>query len=62
VSSSIPAGLCARCAFQRLVGTQRGPTYSLCTRSTDEPDRYPRYPPLPVQACAGYQPRPLSER
>jgi hypothetical protein len=49
-------GLCDSCAHQQLVPNTRGSVFSLCLRSrTDE--RYPRYPPVPVAACAGYEPR-----
>ena len=50
-----PAGLCDSCRHQRLVHTTRGSTFSLCLRSKTEPDRYPRYPRLPVATCAGYE-------
>jgi len=30
--------------------------FSLCRRSRDEPERFPRYPRLPVTECPGYQP------
>ncbi|HEY3020692.1 MAG TPA: hypothetical protein VGJ32_10885 [Solirubrobacteraceae bacterium] len=53
----IPAGLCDSCRHQRLVRTTRGSTFSLCERSKTEPDRFPRYPRLPVVECAGHEPR-----
>ena len=55
----IPAhpGLCDRCAHQQLVHTTRGSTFSLCLRHRTEPERYAKYPPLPVTACTGYEPR-----
>ncbi len=56
----VSAGLCDRCAHQRLVPTSRGAVYSLCERSRAEPASFPRYPSLPVLECAGYEP--LSER
>jgi hypothetical protein len=49
------AGLCNHCAHQKIVRTTRGSAFSLCRRSTDEPERFPRYPRLPVQACAGFE-------
>lgn len=50
------AGLCNTCAHQRVVVSARGSAFSLCRRSaTDE--RFPKYPPLPVVACGGYEPR-----
>ena len=51
-----PAGLCNQCAHQRVVTTARGPVYSLCERSRLEPDRYARYPRLPVHQCPGFEP------
>ena len=51
-----PAGLCDSCRYQQLVPNTRGSVFSLCRRSrTDE--RFPRYPRLPVTACAGYERR-----
>jgi hypothetical protein len=49
------AGLCDSCVHQRLVKNTRGSTFSLCRRSKDEPDKYPRYPRVPVTACPGYE-------
>ena len=49
------AGLCNDCAFQQLVRTTRGSVFSLCRRSRDEPERWPRYPRLPVLKCAGFE-------
>ena len=50
------AGLCDTCRHQRLVPNTRGSTFSLCERSRDD-SSYPRYPRLPVLACAGFQER-----
>jgi hypothetical protein len=55
--TAVPAGLCDTCAHQKLVDTTRGTTYSMCLRHRSEPERYPKYPPLPVRACAGHEPR-----
>ena len=51
-----PTGLCATCAFQRVVGNTRGSTFSLCERSRADP-AFPKYPRLPVLACPGHEPR-----
>jgi hypothetical protein len=51
------AGLCETCAHQRLIRNTRGSEFSLCERSKEEPDRFPRYPRLPVLECAGYEER-----
>jgi hypothetical protein len=50
----VPAGLCDSCAHQKLVRTGRGSTFSMCLRHRTEPERYPKYPQLPVRSCAGY--------
>jgi hypothetical protein len=49
------AGLCDTCVHQRVVKNTRGSTFSLCQRSKTEPERYPRYPRLPVTQCPGYE-------
>jgi hypothetical protein len=50
------AGLCDHCRHQRLVHNTRGSTFSLCERSRSDPG-FPRYPPLPVVDCRGYESR-----
>jgi hypothetical protein len=47
-------GLCDSCEHQKLVRNTRGSVFSMCLRHRTEPERYPKYPRLPVQACAGY--------
>ncbi len=49
------AGLCARCRHLRRIQSQRGSTFYLCRRAATDP-RYPKYPPLPVLSCPGYEP------
>ena len=51
-----PAGLCDSCRHQRLVPNTRGSVFSLCERARTEPDRFRRYPPLPVLRCPGFEP------
>jgi hypothetical protein len=51
-----PAGLCDGCAHVQIVQSSRGSTFYLCRLSFADP-RFPRYPPLPVLACGGFQPR-----
>jgi hypothetical protein len=51
-----PAGLCESCAHRHLVRNTRGSVFSLCLLSRSD-GRFPRYPRLPVTACAGHQPR-----
>jgi hypothetical protein len=55
-------GLCASCVHQRVVRNTRGSEFSLCERSRDEPERYPRYPRLPVARCPGYEERASASR
>jgi hypothetical protein len=52
-----PAGLCNSCQHQQIVRTTRGSVFSLCRRSRTEPERFPRYPRLPVERCVGYERR-----
>lgn len=49
------AGLCDTCVHQRIVKNTRGSTFSLCERSKTEPEKYPRYPRIPVGSCPGYE-------
>jgi hypothetical protein len=53
-------GLCDRCRHQHLVRNTRGSVFSLCERSRTEPE-YPRYPPVPVLRCLGFEPAPGDE-
>ena len=48
------AGLCDTCEHQKVVRSGRGSTFSMCLRHRTEPERYPKYPQLPVRECAGY--------
>ena len=47
------AGLCARCRHAEIVVSSRGARFYLCRVSLIDP-RFPKYPPLPVLACEGY--------
>jgi hypothetical protein len=49
------AGLCDSCTHQKLIRNTRGSTFSMCLRSKTEPERFPRYPRLPVVRCEGYE-------
>src|SRR2546428_5528089 len=50
-------GLCRTCRWARIVTNRRGSTFFRCGRAETDA-RFPRYPPLPVLRCAGYeQPR-----
>jgi hypothetical protein len=48
-------GLCADCEHSRLIDTARGSRFYLC-RLSETDARFPRYPPLPVLHCHGYEP------
>ncbi|MHA7839389.1 MAG: hypothetical protein ACX98W_18160 [bacterium] len=48
-------GLCAVCRWRRDQPTRRGQTFHRCGRA-EEDDRFLRYPPIPVTACAGHEP------
>jgi hypothetical protein len=54
--STPPAGLCNICRHQQIVRNTRGSVFSLCRRSKTEPDRFPRYPRVPVTNCDGWEP------
>lgn len=47
-------GQCARCAHAKLTETRRGTAYLRCTRAAWDA-RLPRYPPLPVSGCPGFE-------
>jgi hypothetical protein len=48
-------GLCAGCRHHRWTGNRRGSSFLLCALSRVDA-RFPRYPQLPVFACAGFAP------
>ena len=48
-------GLCAVCRHAQIITSARGSRFYLCRLSTTDP-RFPRYPPLPVVSCAGFEP------
>jgi hypothetical protein len=50
----IPAGLCDSCRHARIVTSDRGSRFVMCELSKTDPT-FPRYPPLPVRACRGYE-------
>jgi hypothetical protein len=58
----VNAGLCDSCRHQRVVRNTRGSSFSLCERSKAEPERFPRYPRIPVAACDGYEPADAARR
>jgi hypothetical protein len=46
-------GLCADCAFSRVVDSGRSRFY-LCERALTD-SRFRKYPPLPVLSCPGFE-------
>ena len=48
-------GLCASCRFVRRIESDRASVFYMCQRSATDPG-FPKYPPLPVLQCAGYEP------
>jgi hypothetical protein len=53
MSAPVPAGLCSSCQHAQTIASDRGPTYIWCSLSRTGPE-YPKYPRLPVAACAGW--------
>ena len=47
-------GLCADCAYSRVVRSDRS-TFYLCERALTDPG-FRKYPTLPVLSCAGFEP------
>lgn len=52
---SHPAGLCGTCQHARRITNDRGSVFIFCELSKID-GRFAKYPRLPVQQCAGYQP------
>ena len=52
-------GLCATCVHLRLLRSPRS-TFARCAKAERDP-AFPRYPRLPVVACAGHRPAPREE-
>jgi len=49
-------GLCRSCRWSRTISNRRGSTFYRCGRA-DTDETFPRYPPLPVLQCRGYEER-----
>ncbi len=47
-------GLCAACRHARRLESDRGSVFWRCELSATDP-RFPKYPPLPVVECEGYE-------
>ena len=48
-------GLCACCRHARVIENRNGSRFYLCGRAKED-RRYPKYPPLPVMECEGWEP------
>lgn len=48
------AGLCASCRHAQAIEGERS-TFWRCSRHESEPERFPRFPELPVRRCPGYE-------
>jgi hypothetical protein len=48
-------GLCYSCLHAKRVTSSRESEFWRCGRSDTDP-RFPKYPPLPVIRCVGYEP------
>lgn len=46
-------GLCRTCRWARTIVNRRGSTFYRCGLADSDPS-FPRYPPLPVRNCDGY--------
>jgi hypothetical protein len=53
-------GLCATCRHAAVIVSDRGSRFYRCERAKTDP-RFPRYPPLPVRACIGYDEKSCTE-
>jgi len=49
------AGLCPRCSHVRVIESDRGSRFLLCSLFRSNP-RFPKYPRLPVTQCPAFQP------
>jgi hypothetical protein len=54
VSPRPEVGLCSDCVHARRIASARGSEFWLCRRSEVEPERFAKYPALPVRRCPGY--------
>lgn len=59
MTESDAVGLCLGCRWVHVVSSRRGSTFYRCGRADTDPT-FPRYPPLPVLKCRGYEPTPGS--
>jgi hypothetical protein len=55
MSPSPSPGLCGRCRHAKKNRNDRGSVFLYCRLSEKDP-RFPKYPPLPVVRCEGFEP------
>ena len=55
---NVEQGLCGRCVHRQLVRSRRS-VFLRCSLADQDP-RFPRYPTLPVLACAGFTAAPAA--
>jgi hypothetical protein len=48
-------GQCFHCAHARRVRSAKQSEFWLCERARSEPERYAKYPRLPVSGCPGFE-------
>lgn len=53
---AVEPGLCAGCGWAQAIESAKGSRFLRCGRS-DADSRFPRYPPLPVRTCEGFERR-----
>jgi hypothetical protein len=61
VNHAPEGGLCDSCRHCKRVVSGRGSVFRMCLRHDAEPERFPKYPRLPVVRCAGYEKAPDTE-
>jgi hypothetical protein len=49
-------GLCSDCRHARRIVSAKGSSFWLCERAVTEPERFAKYPRLPVVRCGGFDP------
>ena len=54
-------GLCGGCVHHLWITSRRGSAFLLCRLAATDP-RFPKYPPLPVRSCPGFEPAEEGER
>ena len=49
-------GLCGNCEHATIVRSAKGSEFTLCSLHKSFPDKFQKYPPVPVVICSGYMP------